>query len=255
MPDSPQESRAPFPGRSGAESKDLLFDFVCGERVGDHSANPDSAISISAFVLAGGQSRRMGQDKALLPLAGQPLIAHALSTLREAGLSPLIAGANSDLSGFAPVISDPAPGLGPLSGICAALESTSARYSVFLPVDLPLIPSSLVTYLLYHAQITSSAVTLPSICGVANTFPAILDRSAFPALKSELTAGRRGCLAAFHAAARTLSQSISVIPVEFLAQSGHATHPCGLPAAFWFLNVNTPPDLARVARHLTPQIA
>ncbi len=211
--------------------------------------------SISAFILAGGQSRRMGQDKALVTLAGKPLIAHALSILREAGFSPTIAGARSNLSRFAPVVPDAKPDLGPLAGICAALESCSAGYAVFLPIDLPLLPPSLITYLIHHAQITSSPVTLLSISGVANTFPAVLDRSVLPTLKTELSAGRRGCLAAFHAAAQILGQPVSVVPVEFLAQSGHAAHPEGLPAGFWFLNVNTPGDLSRVERHFALQIA
>jgi molybdopterin-guanine dinucleotide biosynthesis protein A len=197
----------------------------------------------------------MGQDKSLLMLAGQPLITHALFTLQAAGLSPKIAGARSDLSNFATVIPDPAPYLGPLSGICAALESTKARYSVFLPVDLPLLPASLIAYLVHHAIITSSAVTLPSICGVANTFPTILDRRVQPTLKSELAAGRRGCMAAFQAAVQALGQPISVVPVELLAQSGHAADPRGLPPALWFLNVNTPADLGRVDRHFPSQIA
>jgi molybdopterin-guanine dinucleotide biosynthesis protein A len=227
------------------------------------SVGPPDLSSPAAFVLAGGQSRRMGQDKALLTLAGQPLIAHALSALRAAGLSPVIAGARSDLSRFAGVIPDPNPDLGPLSGICAALESTTestthsslARYSVFLPVDLPIVPASLIAYLVHHAQVTASAVTIPSICGVANTFPAVLKRTLLPILKAELDAGRRGCLASFQVAARALSQPISVIPVEVLAQSSHAAHPFGLPAALWFLNVNTPADLARVGRHFPSQIA
>jgi molybdopterin-guanine dinucleotide biosynthesis protein A len=210
---------------------------------------------IAAYVLAGGQSRRMGHDKALISLAGQPLIAHALTILREAGLSPKIAGARSNLSTYAPVIPDPDPDLGPLSGICAALESSPARYAIFLPIDMPLLPACLIAYLIHHAQITSSFVTLPSICGAANTFPAVLDRSVLPAFKSELANGRRGCMSAFHAAARALGQPISVIPVEVLAQSGHAAHPRGLPAALWFLNLNTPADLGRVERHFPSQIA
>jgi molybdenum cofactor guanylyltransferase len=222
---------------------------------GDPGYLESKSAIVSAFVLAGGQSRRMGRDKAQLTLAGQPLIVHSLSALRAAGLAPEIAGARSDLSRFAPVIPDHSPDLGPLSGICAALESTTAPYSVFVPVDLPLLPTSLISYLLHHAQITSAAVTVPSICGVANTFPVVLDRSVFPTLKSELASGRGGCLAAFHAAAGVLNQPISAIPVELLAQSCHAAHPFGIPVALWFLNVNTPADLDRVERHFASQIA
>jgi molybdopterin-guanine dinucleotide biosynthesis protein A len=205
------------------------------------AARPDAA----GFVLAGGQSSRMGRDKALLLFAGQPLAANALSILREAGLAASIAGARSSLADFAPVIADAQPGMGPLSGICAALASTTARHAVFLPVDLPLLPASLVAILLRHAQTTGRAVTVAAVGGFAQTFPAVLDRAVLPALRAELDAGRRGCFAAFQTAAASLGQSVAAIPAEFLAQSGHAVHPGGLPAACWFLNVNTPEDLLR----------
>ena len=38
---------------------------------------------VGGYVLAGGQSSRLGQDKALLPLAGKTLLEHAVETLRQ----------------------------------------------------------------------------------------------------------------------------------------------------------------------------
>ena len=97
----------------------------------------------------------MGRDKALLPFAGRPLIAHALSILREAGLRldrwSQSASRIGALAAYAPVVEDSQPGLGPLAGICAALAAVATRYVVFLPVDLPLLPSSLIAYMLHHA--------------------------------------------------------------------------------------------------------
>ncbi len=197
----------------------------------------------------------MGQDKALTPFAGEPLIVLALKILREAGIPVSIAGARSSLTEFAPVIEDSEPGLGPLAGICAALASTSARYAVFLPVDLPLLPPSLIVFLLHHAAITGSAVTVPRVSGFIQTFPAVLDRAALPALKAELDAHRGGCFSAFQAAATFMGQAISSPDVEFLAQSGHVTHPRGLPVFRWFLNVNKPADLARAEALATQRIA
>ena len=189
----------------------------------------------SGFVLAGGQSSRMGRDKALLPFAGQPLIAHAISILREAGLEAAIAGANPQANGalaaYAPVVEDSQPGLGPLAGICAALATVATRYAVFLPVDLPLLPSSLIAYMVHHAEITGRAVTIPSVNGFSQTFPVVLDRSVLPALQRDLHSGLGGCFSAFQTAASGMGQPIASVGVELLVQSGQIAHPLGLPAA------------------------
>jgi molybdopterin-guanine dinucleotide biosynthesis protein A len=197
------------------------------------------------FVLAGGQSSRMGADKALVPFDGQPLVARALGILREAGLTAAISGPRSLLAAYAPVVEDSEPGCGPLGGVCAALASSSAPHAVFLPVDLPLMSASLVAFLLDHARITGAAVTVPSVNGFAQTFPAVVDRATLQMLETRRRSGDHGCFSAFEAAAAQLSLPFSVLPVELLVQSGHIAHPDSLPAALWFLNVNSPGDLAR----------
>lgn len=206
------------------------------------------------FVLAGGQSSRMGRDKALVEFAGEPLIARACEILRGAGLRARIAGAQIALDRFAPVVSDAASGQGPLSGIVAALAALNdhARWAVFLPVDLPLLPPSLIRYLLRHAQIEERIVTVPSVSGFAQTFPAIVDRRALPALRAALATHGRGCYAAFQAAAISLGQAVSVVAVELLAQTGQVAEPRGLPTPRWFLNVNTARDLTRAERLAAP---
>jgi molybdenum cofactor guanylyltransferase len=202
----------------------------------------------AGFVLAGGQSSRMGQDKALLPFAGQPLIQRALTLLHEAGLTASIAGARSpSLAEFAPVVDDSEPGLGPLA--------SSAQYAVFLPVDLPLLPPSLIVYLLHHACVSSQVVTLPKLSGFTETFPAVLDRCIFPILRSALEAGRYGCYSVFQTAAISMGQSVNGISVECLAQSGQVAHPLALPPFRWFLNLNSQADIAEARALLAGRIA
>jgi molybdopterin-guanine dinucleotide biosynthesis protein A len=193
----------------------------------------------------------MGADKALIEFRGQPLVLHALGVLRGAGLVASIAGSRLPLNSFAPVVEDSKPGLGPLAGICAALASTAARWAVFVPVDLPMLPASLVRFLLNHARMSGRAVTLASVAGFAQTFPAVLDRAVLPGLQSELDAGRGGCFAAFQAAAAGLGQPAGVVAAELLVQAGQVAHPAGLPAARWFFNVNSAGDLRRAHAHLT----
>lgn len=212
----------------------------------------ESAQSIAGFVLAGGQSTRMGRDKALVELAGRPLIAYAVETLKNAGLSAQIAGARNGLSSFAPVIPDETPDAGPLSGICSALAATPAEWAVFLSVDMPLLPPSLIRYLAWDAIVTDSAVTWVSRNGFAETFPAAVRRTALPHLEKELREGSASCRAGFYAAA---SGAIRILPVERLAQAGQVAHPLGLPAARWFHNVNSPEELVRAERWTGAEIA
>jgi molybdopterin-guanine dinucleotide biosynthesis protein A len=204
-------------------------------------------IAANGFILAGGRSSRMGQDKALIALAGVPLIQRALTILRSAGLEPRIAGATSDLSSFAPTLPDEPSqsGLGPLAGICSALASGTTRYAVFVPIDLPLLPASLIEYLLHRAMITASAMTAVSVAGFVQTFPVVIDRVGLPVLQSTLRSEDRNCLRAFRAAADAISRPFSIQPVELLVQSGQVSHPQGFATADWFLNINSPQELTR----------
>jgi molybdopterin-guanine dinucleotide biosynthesis protein A len=213
------------------------------------AAQPEAA----GFVLAGGASSRMGRDKAQLVFGGKPLVERALALLREAGLTASIAGARAPLeqfAQFAPVIPDAEPGLGPLGGICTAMVSTSARFAVFLTVDAPFLPAALIRLLLRHAAATGRAVTLASVGGKAQSFPVVLDRSMLPFLQSELAAGRAACMRAFLAAAAALGEPPSLLPVEWLLQSGQIAHPACLPAVHWFLNLNSAVDLDLAERLL-----
>jgi len=203
------------------------------------------------FVLAGGRSTRMGQDKAMVQLAGRSLAERALGILREAGLPASLAGGSPAIGNLAPLVQDSVPGLGPLGGICAGLASTSARIAVFMPIDLPLLPPALIVYLLEQANVTGEAVTLASAGGYLQTFPVVLVRGVLPVLEGELQAGHRSCLAAFETAVATLSRAIRVISVETLVQSGRVAHPEGLKAESWFLNVNAPEGLELASQYLS----
>lgn len=110
---------------------------------------------IFGTILAGGQGRRMGgQDKALLPLAGRPLVAHVIDRL-EPQVERLALSANGDparMSRFGlPVLPDTDTSQGPLSGLLAALDWAAplgATHLVTAPTDAPFLPPDLTPRLL-----------------------------------------------------------------------------------------------------------
>ncbi len=102
-------------------------------------------MSTVGFAVAGGRSRRMGQDKALLPWGDTDLLGHALARLSgvvgEVGILPGAERRYLD-RGVAEHL-DAAPDQGPLAGLLAALEGASGRAALLLGIDLPLVPSRL----------------------------------------------------------------------------------------------------------------
>jgi molybdopterin-guanine dinucleotide biosynthesis protein A len=212
---------------------------------GEEDRGSPEVRDVAGFVLAGGRSTRMGQDKARVDFDGQPLIARALEILRRAGLAPAIAGSRAGLEAYAEVVADSEPDRGPLGGLCAGLAGSTAGRVVFLSVDLPLIPSSLIEHLVHHSGVSGQRVTVASVNGFPQTFPVVLRRDVLPVLSRELAAGRAGCFSAFKQAAAELGEAITVLPVEMLVQSGQIEHPDALPPALWFLNVNSLAELER----------
>jgi molybdopterin-guanine dinucleotide biosynthesis protein A len=97
-------------------------------------------MKLGAVVLAGGESRRQGRDKAWIELGGQPLIIRALAAVRDSGIEEIFIsgrpGTDYSALGY-PVLLDREPGCGPLGGIERALATATAPLVLVLAVDLP----------------------------------------------------------------------------------------------------------------------
>lgn len=104
-------------------------------------------LSVSAVVLAAGQSARMGRDKALLEVDGVPLWQRQRDILTAAGAAEIFLSARPDqlwaraAKGFSAVIHDSMPGCGPIVGLTAALERSPHPLVAVVAVDLPAITS------------------------------------------------------------------------------------------------------------------
>ena len=180
------------------------------------------------LILAGGRSRRMqGRDKALLAVQGETLLAHVILRLRPQ-VDALALNTSAAPAAFAayglPVIPDLLPGfLGPLAGIHAGLAHYPDDHLVTIAVDLPFLPSDLVTRLRAGLDTMS--------CAYASD-------------------GER------HALALLWRPGMAASVEDYLQRGGRslrdylATH--GQPVQFdrpqdrgLFCNINTPEDLAR----------
>ena len=96
--------------------------------------------NFSAVILAGGQSRRMGRDKAWLPLAGKSLLARQVELVRQLGPAEVFIAGRADTDYRAlgcRVLTDRFFDAGPLAGIERALEATTSPRLLVLAVDLP----------------------------------------------------------------------------------------------------------------------
>ena len=105
---------------------------------------------ITAFILAGGKSQRMGTDKGLLPLAGKPFVSHICEAVKSiVGENIVIVSSNADYDflGYKR-IEDLVSDKGPVGGIYTALQYSRAKLNFMLSVDAPLVSAELLLWIL-----------------------------------------------------------------------------------------------------------
>jgi len=103
------------------------------------SSEPASGIAKPAgFVLCGGKSSRMGQNKALLDLGGVPLVVRVANRLKPfCSEVYLVAGSPEPYHSFGfPILVDEYPGEGPLGALVTILDLAAAEWNVVLSCDL-----------------------------------------------------------------------------------------------------------------------
>lgn len=152
----------------------------------------------TSIVLAGGTSRRMGTDKALLPIDGRPMIQSLIRSLvplsREVIVSLNDGERHEDLRPVLPagvrVVYDERPGQGPLMGIYAGLKASHTEINLVVACDIPEIDPGFITEMRSFAG-DHDVVASVDREGRTNALLALYRRSVIPLMKKQLDEGRR----------------------------------------------------------------
>lgn len=213
-------------------------------------------MSFSAVILAGGKSSRMGCDKALLEVDGQPLLARQIQLVREAGAEEVfISGrADTDYAVFnCPVLRDRLTDVGPLAGIEAALNATTSPLLLVLAVDMPEMSAVFLQRL--ASQCAGGCGVIPCVGGFIEPLAAFYPKAASSLLEelgapASLPAERSGKLPAGMPALpeRPAKTPGAKLFAERCVASGLATF-VDFPGtdAHFFANWNSPADVASIS--------
>lgn len=140
------------------------------------------------IILAGGGSRRMGRDKALIPVRGKPVIERILQRLRGWG-DPLVVTHRPEAYRYLGVslVSDLFPGKGPLAGIHAGLAYSRHRINLVVACDMPFVSRAVADLLLVH--LGEYDVSVPRFDGHLHPLFAVYTKGCLESLEASLKAG------------------------------------------------------------------
>jgi molybdopterin-guanine dinucleotide biosynthesis protein A len=144
-------------------------------------------MNISAVLLAGGESRRMGEDKSTVLFRGKPLWEIQLELLRKLDPVEIFVSARTDPSwrpSDVQFVADIPPSRGPLSGLAASLDRMHGTHLLTLAIDMPFMSENYLWYL--SDQIERACGVLPKIDRRAEPLAAIYPREASVDFRSAL---------------------------------------------------------------------
>jgi molybdopterin-guanine dinucleotide biosynthesis protein A len=200
---------------------------------------------VSAFILSGGESSRMGKAKGLLEFGGQPLI------LRIARmLEPLVSDVTAvgspqryaelglrvieDQQFTRPRERDRTPG--PLAGIATALTATRTLWTLILACDLPYLTAEWLDWLLARAKASKRQIIMPRTAGGLEPLAAIYRRECAAPI-----------IAAFERGVRKVTDAVERFRIEFVTQHDWLRFD---PDGRVLRNMNAPEDYEEARRWL-----
>jgi molybdopterin-guanine dinucleotide biosynthesis protein A len=186
----------------------------------------------SIAIQAGGESRRMGQDKALLPFLGKPLIERVINRVVSLGDELIITTNRPEkyLNFKLPLFQDLLPGFGALGGLYTALSVCRFPVICVVACDMPFVNTGILMRSFEILEAENADVVIPKTANGFEPFHAVYRRdTCLPAIKDALQSGEKRLISWF-----------SQVRVVTFPESELSLHD---PQGLAFMNLNTREDL------------
>ncbi|MRR35784.1 molybdenum cofactor guanylyltransferase [bacterium] len=187
---------------------------------------------VTGVILAGGQSSRMGSNKALLPYKGGRFIEAIHRQLSEIFDEVLLVTNNPEQYDFLPClkVADVYPGMGALAGIHAGLHHAASPAAFMVACDMPYLNSDLIRHMAVQAD--PGGVLIPESPQGLEPLHAVYGKGCLAAIETTLLSGERRIVSFF---GRTNVNRVNAEQVSLFD-----------PNFDTFSNINTPVDYYRL---------
>lgn len=206
----------------------------------ENAAAPTRFFQVAGYILAGGDSSRMGSDKGSLEIGGVPLVVRMAQLLgpvvsKRAGVTVIAPAGRYDKTGL-PVVSDDRLGMGPLGGIATALRLSPCPWCIIVGCDMPYLSIAWLSFLMGRAVASNADIVLPEGPNGPEPLCAMYHKRCEAFFATALAKGTRKVTEAF--AGREVE---TVAPGEWQAYNPHG---------LLFHSVNTPEDFEQAKARL-----
>jgi molybdopterin-guanine dinucleotide biosynthesis protein A len=192
---------------------------------------------LTVAIQAGGDSRRMGQDKALIPFLGEPLIQRVVRRVAMLADEILVTTNKPEAFGFlqVPLVADILPGNGALGGLYTALYAASHPLVAVVACDMPFVNPQILSAARCLLEESGADVAIARTEDGFEPFHAVYRReTCLPQVKAALDSSKRHVDAWFSWVKIHYLEPAEILPYD--------------PDRLAFLNVNTPEELRNAER-------
>ncbi|MDD9955130.1 MAG: molybdenum cofactor guanylyltransferase [Anaerolineaceae bacterium] len=143
-------------------------------------------------IVAGGRSRRMGRDKALVELDGRPMLEHVIERVSGLGQAQTLLVSNDHAAHARfglPMVCDSLPDAGSLGGIYTALLNSKHCHTLVVACDMPFLGPALLSHMLALRE-GGHDVIVPRVAGYPQGLHAVYGQACVAPIRAQIEAGR-----------------------------------------------------------------